>query len=90
MKFHTSYKEWKRTKTFQAGLIRLIKAHLIQLNELLHVERLQPLFTVHSRTVRDKRCLKLLNHLKNKGGNVYVFVNIKKLLVDEVVNELLS
>ena len=55
-----------------------------------YARRHHNLLAFNSRVTRTKRCLKLLNHLKNKGGNVYVFVNIKKLLVDEVVNELLS
>ena len=36
--------------------------------------------------IRSERCPKLLNHLKNTGGDVRIFVDEKNFLVDEVAN----
>ena len=44
------------------------------------------LLTACSRAVRVERCPKLLNHLKNKGGHVHIFVDEKKFIVGEVAN----
>ena len=51
-----------------------------------YIRRHRNLLTAHSRAIRVERCPKLLNHLKNKGGHVCIFVDEKKFIVDEVAN----
>ena len=106
---HSPHNYRERTKTFLAGLKRLIKADPTQsisklakkcnvshrtisrtVNEDLgmssYIRKCRNLLTARSRAIRVKRCLKLLNHLKNKGGHVRIFVDGKKFIVDEVSN----
>ena len=52
-----------------------------------YVRRVRNLLTNRSRALRAERCPKLLNHLKQKGGHVRVFVNENKFVVDEVANK---
>ena len=51
-----------------------------------YIRRRRNLLTARSRAIRVERCAKLLNHLKNKGGHVRIFVDEKKFIVDEVAN----
>ena len=51
-----------------------------------YIRRHCNLLTAHSRAIQVERCSKLLNHLKNKGGHVRIFVNEKKFIMDEVAN----
>jgi len=51
-----------------------------------YVRRRRNLLTARSRALRMERCPKLINHLKNKGGHVRIFVDEKKFIVDEVAN----
>ena len=51
-----------------------------------YIRRCRNLLIAHSRAIRVERCPKLLNHLKNKGGHVCIFVDEKKFIVDEVAN----
>ena len=51
-----------------------------------YVRRRRNLLTGCSRAVRVERCLKLLNHLNNKGVHVHIFLNEKKFIVDKVAN----
>ena len=57
------------------------------LDMMSYVKRVRNLLTTRSRALRAERCPKLLNHLKHKGGHVRVFVNEKKIVVDEVANK---
>ena len=51
-----------------------------------YIRRSRNLPTARSRAIRIERYPKLLNHLKNKGGYVRIFVNEKKFILDEVAN----
>ena len=51
-----------------------------------YVRRVRNLLTTRSRALRAERCPKHLNHLKHKGEHARVFVDEKKVVVDEVAN----
>ena len=51
-----------------------------------YIRRHHNLLTARSRAIRVERFPKLLDHLKNKGGHVRIFVDEKKFIVDEVAN----
>ena len=51
-----------------------------------YVRRPRNLLTARSKALRLERCPVLLNHLKNKGGCVRIFIDEKKFIVDEVGN----
>ena len=51
-----------------------------------YVRRRRNLLTARSKALRLERCPVLLNHLKNKGGCVRIFIDEKKSIVDEVGN----
>ena len=51
-----------------------------------YVRSRKNILTTRSKVIREERCPKLLNHLKNKGGKVRIFVDEKKFVVDEVSN----
>lgn len=48
--------------------------------------RRRNILTAKSRAIRNERSLLLLNHLKHRGGDVRIFVDEKKFVVDEVSN----
>ena len=52
-----------------------------------YVRIVRNLLTTRSKALRAERCPKLLNHLKQKGGHVRVFVDEKKFVVDEIANK---
>jgi hypothetical protein len=51
-----------------------------------YVRRHRNILTPQAKAIRAERCPRLLNHLKHKGGEVRVFVDEKKFVVDEVSN----
>ena len=51
-----------------------------------YVRRRRSILTDRSRAIRAERSPKLLSHLRHKGGQVRIFVDEKKFIVDEVPN----
>ena len=51
-----------------------------------YVRRCRNLFTACLTATKVERCPKVLNHLKNKGGHIGVFVDKKKFILNKVAN----
>jgi len=51
-----------------------------------YARRQRNILTAKTTAIRRERCPKLLSHLKNTGGDIRIFVDEKKFVVDEVAN----
>jgi transposase len=76
----------KLAKKFQVSRRTIARGVKGDLGMKSYVRRRRNILTARSMAIRAERSPNLLSHLKHKGGNVRVFVDEKKFVVDEVTN----